>query len=289
MAREAPPSIPPPLDFITPVDWSIVAGQSALVTGGASGLGAALVEALAAAGASVTIADINFELGQRLAAKLVEKGHEVTFVQTDVRRWEAQVAAFKVARAQVPSYRVDIVIACAVISGIDRPMEASDAGPDSVLADMTPPDTTALDTGLRGAYYTSCLASYHFRKQNVISHLDKPGHLVLISYSLPDEPKGPWTLHSAVQDGIRGLWRSLRKTSTSSCLRTSMLIVGRSGELNNDRRTEIDQTVECLRRLLMDEKADGRVGQAQTDIHSGHFELIASLWSMDANECGKTR
>ncbi len=45
-------------------------GTGALVAGGASGLGEATARALAAAGASVTIADLNAEKGEALAGEL---------------------------------------------------------------------------------------------------------------------------------------------------------------------------------------------------------------------------
>jgi NAD(P)-dependent dehydrogenase (short-subunit alcohol dehydrogenase family) len=62
-----------------------IEGNSALVVGGASGLGAATVRQLHARGASVTIADVNADKGQSLAAEL-----DVEFVSCDVRE-ETQV------------------------------------------------------------------------------------------------------------------------------------------------------------------------------------------------------
>ncbi|GAB3469431.1 SDR family NAD(P)-dependent oxidoreductase [Massilia terrae] len=47
-----------------------LAGQAALVTGGASGLGAQTVRELAAQGAKVAILDVNYELAQALAAEV---------------------------------------------------------------------------------------------------------------------------------------------------------------------------------------------------------------------------
>jgi len=64
-------------------------GASALVTGGASGLGAATVRMLVAGGAKVVIADINEKSGQDLAQEL---GSAATFVKTDVTD-ESQVRA----------------------------------------------------------------------------------------------------------------------------------------------------------------------------------------------------
>jgi len=69
-----------------------IAGRGALVAGGASGLGEATVRALHERGAIVTIADVNVEKGEALAASL-----GLQFVSCDVRE-EAQVQA-AVARA----------------------------------------------------------------------------------------------------------------------------------------------------------------------------------------------
>jgi NAD(P)-dependent dehydrogenase (short-subunit alcohol dehydrogenase family) len=63
--------------------------KSALVTGGASGLGAATVRMLAGKGAKVVIADVNEKGGNDLAQEL---GAGVKFVKTDVTD-DAQVAA----------------------------------------------------------------------------------------------------------------------------------------------------------------------------------------------------
>jgi NAD(P)-dependent dehydrogenase (short-subunit alcohol dehydrogenase family) len=64
-------------------------GSSALVTGGASGLGAATVRMLVAQGAKVAIVDVNEKTGTELANEL---GASVSFIKTDVTD-PAQVAA----------------------------------------------------------------------------------------------------------------------------------------------------------------------------------------------------
>ena len=58
-----------------------IAGKVFLVTGAGSGLGAATVRALAAAGANVVLADVNREAVENLAAEL---GANACFVETDV-------------------------------------------------------------------------------------------------------------------------------------------------------------------------------------------------------------
>jgi len=62
-----------------------IQGKSALVTGGASGLGAATVRMLAAHGAKVMIADVNEDLGKHLAQEL---GASAGFVKADVTNEE---------------------------------------------------------------------------------------------------------------------------------------------------------------------------------------------------------
>ncbi|MFM2372751.1 MAG: hypothetical protein RIS85_2473 [Pseudomonadota bacterium] len=71
---------------------AVLDGKIALVTGGASGLGEAIVRAYASEGASVVIADIDAAGGQALAAEL---GGNARFVTLDVTRqesWDAAIA-----------------------------------------------------------------------------------------------------------------------------------------------------------------------------------------------------
>ena len=58
-----------------------IEGKSALVSGGASGLGAATVRMLARNGARVVIADLNEQVGKALAQEL---GEPAAFVKMDV-------------------------------------------------------------------------------------------------------------------------------------------------------------------------------------------------------------
>jgi len=68
-------------------------GRIALVTGGAQGLGEGMAHALARAGAKVAIADIQDDLGAKVAETLGE-GHEFVHLDvTDDASWEAGVAS----------------------------------------------------------------------------------------------------------------------------------------------------------------------------------------------------
>ena len=67
-------------------------GRSALVTGGAQGLGEGMAQALAAAGAKVVIADLQDDLGAKVAESLGEGHGFVHLDTTDDANWEAAVA-----------------------------------------------------------------------------------------------------------------------------------------------------------------------------------------------------
>lgn len=71
-----------------------IKGRSALVTGAASGIGLAYAEAMAEAGAAVTLADIDAEGAEREAARLRAEGYEVRADKIDVADWDQVVAAF---------------------------------------------------------------------------------------------------------------------------------------------------------------------------------------------------
>lgn len=68
-------------------------GRKALVTGGAQGLGEGMAHALAAAGATLVIADIQDDLGAKVAESLGEGHGFVHLDVTDDASWEAGVSA----------------------------------------------------------------------------------------------------------------------------------------------------------------------------------------------------
>lgn len=83
-----------------------IAGSSALVVGGASGLGEATSRRLAEQGAALTISDINAERGEALAAEL-----GAGWVQADVREEDQVQAAVDAAAAQDGGLRICVVCA----------------------------------------------------------------------------------------------------------------------------------------------------------------------------------
>jgi NAD(P)-dependent dehydrogenase (short-subunit alcohol dehydrogenase family) len=99
--------------------------QAAIVTGGASGLGAATARKLAAQGAKVAVCDLNAKLAESVAAEI--KGVAVTCDVSDAASAEAAIAA--AAKAHGPAR---VLVSCAGIGaakrvvGRDGPMALAD-------------------------------------------------------------------------------------------------------------------------------------------------------------------
>jgi len=73
-----------------------MSGKIALVTGGATGIGASIVDCLAGAGATVAVTDINVAAGEAKAAELREKSLSVEFFEHDVTnesQWQVIIDA----------------------------------------------------------------------------------------------------------------------------------------------------------------------------------------------------
>ncbi len=83
-----------------------IEGSGALVVGGASGLGEATARRLASGGASVTIADVNAEKGEALAAELGAR-----FVACDVREEEQVQGAVEAAAGEQGGLRISVCCA----------------------------------------------------------------------------------------------------------------------------------------------------------------------------------
>ena len=97
-------------------------GRVALVTGGASGIGLACVEALAQAGARVTLADLAQPAVDAARAAMGEKGWEVEGVVMDVT---SSARVTQVADELIEcAGRIDVLVNSAGVAHSDTPAEA---------------------------------------------------------------------------------------------------------------------------------------------------------------------
>jgi 3-oxoacyl-[acyl-carrier protein] reductase len=158
-------------------------GMTALVTGGARGIGAATAARLAAEGADVVVADFDLAAAEQTAAAI--GGRAVRCDVTSRADVEAAVAA-----AVEPTGKLDILVTCA---GILR---------DNLIHKLTDDDWEAvIDTHLRGTFLTAQAAQKHMVEQ-------KSGSMVLISSTSALGNRGQAN-YAAAKAGIQGLAKTL--------------------------------------------------------------------------------
>ena len=105
-----------PIDHTIAPDLKKIVDKSVIITGGANGMGEAAVRDFVAAGAFVTIADVNETRGRELEKELNANGEKCVFVKVDIRDWDQQKHMFETAKSKSPHKSVDVVIANAGIS-----------------------------------------------------------------------------------------------------------------------------------------------------------------------------
>jgi NAD(P)-dependent dehydrogenase (short-subunit alcohol dehydrogenase family) len=87
---------------------ALLEGKIALITGAGQGIGRGIARRFAREGATIVIAEISEEHGQRVEAEIMEFGGRSTFVRTDVARKSEVEAAIQAAVTQFG--RLDILV-----------------------------------------------------------------------------------------------------------------------------------------------------------------------------------
>ena len=158
-------------------------GMTALITGGARGIGAATAARLATEGADVVIADFDLAAAEETAAAI--GGRAVRCDVTSRAEVEAAIAA-----AVEPTGRLDILVTCA---GILR---------DNLIHKLTDDDwESVIDTHLRGTFLAAQAAQRHMVEQG-------SGSMVLISSVSALGNRGQAN-YSAAKAGIQALAKTL--------------------------------------------------------------------------------
>jgi NAD(P)-dependent dehydrogenase (short-subunit alcohol dehydrogenase family) len=117
-----------------------LAGQHAVVTGAASGLGEAIALGFASFGADVACLDINVEGARETARKVAEMGRESTAIGFDVRGWESVRSAAE--EAQQWAGRIDVAVN---VPGINLRKPALELEPEEFVE--------VLDVNLKGLFH----------------------------------------------------------------------------------------------------------------------------------------
>lgn len=230
----------PPLNLTAPYNSSTLCGKTVLITGAASGFGAAISRRWAQLGANIIATDISDAAGEKLVAELrllpdtpetdgkngnknkVTPSKRHHYVHLDVSSWVSSASAFRIAAQELsPTGRIDIVLANAGIvessnrpEGITVPADASALLTAGLPGFSEPPEPRldVLQTNLIGVAYTVHLALF-WLGQNGTAPFGTAGvdRSILLFGSmasvigLPGAPQ-----YCAAKHGVMGLFRSLR-------------------------------------------------------------------------------
>ena len=125
----------------------------AFITGGASGIGAGTAQRFAGEGASVVVADVQEEEGQKVCREITNAGGKALYVECDVSDADSVKRAIDAAVQEFG--KLDIVFANAGINGVMAPVE-----------EIQPAEwDKTINTNLRGTYLTAHFA-VPYLKQN---------------------------------------------------------------------------------------------------------------------------
>ncbi|HZX32893.1 MAG TPA: SDR family oxidoreductase [Rhodocyclaceae bacterium] len=181
-------------------------GRTALVTGGGRGLGAALCEALALAGANIVVADIRPETAEALAGNLAAAGHAARPIALDVGD---AVQAEKAIGAAIAGFgALDILINNA---GVDYTLpvdELTVAQWDQVIA-----------TNLRGPFLMCKAAVGHMKPR-------RAGHIVNIASTAARRAWPNASAYHASKWGLLGFSHALHAELRPHGIKVTAVIAG---------------------------------------------------------------
>ena len=188
-----------------------IQGTAALVTGGASGLGLASVERLAAAGAQVTIVDLPTSQGKAIAEKL----DGVSFAPADVTDEDAITAALTGLAARGRDLR--IVVNCA---GIGTPAKVvSKRGPFPLEQFRK-----TVEVNLLGTFNVIRLAAEHILKQDLVG--EERGVIISTASVAAFDGQIGQAAYSASKGGIVGMLLPIARELSEGQIRVNVIAPG---------------------------------------------------------------
>jgi NAD(P)-dependent dehydrogenase (short-subunit alcohol dehydrogenase family) len=228
-----------PIDLTLPYSTSSLRDKTILITGGASGIGAAFARHWASHGAHVVIGDVDVAGGEALAEELRalpgSSGHHF-FRRCDVTAWEDQLGLFQAAVRLSPTGGIDAVVANAGIP--ERESAVTGQGfenPRGLDAEGAPaPPLRVLRTNMIGVAYTCHLAMFWLPLNSDPKYRKGGGggdngrkrdrHLLLIGSiagitPLPGQPE-----YCAAKHAVTGLFRALATSSFRHGVRVNLLL-----------------------------------------------------------------
>jgi NAD(P)-dependent dehydrogenase (short-subunit alcohol dehydrogenase family) len=164
-------------------------GKAVIVTGGASGIGAAIASRLARAGARVAVLDRDAGEAAALAAALTEEGHETLALSCDVTSTEACRAAVEAATKTFGG--IDVLVNNAGITHLGRFAE-------------TEPDV------IRRVMEVNFFGALHAARAALPALLERRGTIVVIGSVAGLAPLATRAGYAASKHALHGFFESLR-------------------------------------------------------------------------------
>lgn len=222
------------------------AGQTAFITGGASGLGLASARALGKAGASVVLADIDREAAQVAAATLEAEGIRAMAVAIDVTSEESWAAAAD---------------ECATFGPVN--ILLSNAGVGGGAGAFEDYDTDVWRWNYAVNAHAHLYACRTFLK--AMKAADKPAHLVLTSSMVAIVPPPISVAYISSKFATLGIAMALRNELAETNVGLSVLMPGMSA-------TRIVETTRNLRPGEQEQGAAATTSQSMQGVLSGGMD-----------------
>ena len=242
-----------------PAKYFDLSGQTALITGGAQGIGAGIAQRLGLAGATVAVADLNQDGADACAAKLGEEGIQAVGVRLDVSDSSSVAQVF--AQTESRLGKIDILVNNAGIAGRAAPItEQSDEDWQRVI-----------DIDLTGVFYCcravigGMIERDYGRIVNIASVAGKEGNPNMCAYS-------------AAKAAVIALTKSLAKEVATSniCVNSISPAVIRTPILEQLTPEQVDYMTSRIPR--------GRPGRLEEVAAVAHF-LASSDCSFVTGQC----
>lgn len=183
-----------------------LAGQTAWISGGASGMGEAVAELFAAEGAQVAVADVQEERGQQVADRIAKVGGQVFFSLCDVTQ-EAQVQA-SVDQTAARFGGLQILVNCAGVVHVGPLHEYAEADWDRLMG-----------VNVKSIYFSLKHALPHLRRsqRSYVVNIGSVGSLI---------SQGLTPAYIASKHAVLGLSRSIALDYAADGLRCNCICPG---------------------------------------------------------------
>ena len=227
----------------------LLAGDTALVTGAASGIGRGIARALALQGARVVLADLDFS-GQRIVNDLHDDGAQASFIQSDLSTTDGAEKLFRETISQLG--RVSILVHSASPKRDEQ--QTADRVTDEQWLAMT-------NVNLTSGFKLGRAAAQHMRDKNIA------GRILFLTSLHADSPRN-LPHYSASKAGMTMVMKELARAYGPHGIRVNAIAPGAipGGGFSADPAT------------LIDKIALGRTGTPE-DIGNAAVALLSNRFS----------